>query len=127
MQILLKSLPNEKGIVSWNTVACIELRGYQVEIIRTFIQHLGISFWRLRYLVPKAASILSYNSWVRIDSLYFKAMITPNNKAVNLNIFMTVTSAEVNSHKEIVLSKDPDMLMDQLVPIPNAFSPFLTE
>ena len=121
MRILQKSLPNEKGFVSWHKLASIKLRGYQVEIIRTFIHHLGISYWRLRYLVPKAASILSHTSWVQINSLYFDVMITPHNKAINMNIFTTITSAEVTNN-EIVTSKDPDMLMDQLTPIPNAFS-----
>lgn len=126
MRILHKSVPNEKGIVSWYKIACIKLRGYQVEIIRTFIHQLGISYWRLRYLVPKAASVLSRNSWVQINSLYFNVMITPHNRTINLAIFNTVTSAEV-TNKEIITSKDPDMLMEQLTPIPNAFSPLPTD
>lgn len=127
MRILQKSLPDKKGFVSWDKLACIKLRGYQVDIIRTFIHHLGISYWRLRYLVPKAASTLSHTSWVQINSLYFNVMITPYNKTINLSIFNSVTSAEVHNNKEIVTSKDPDMLMEQLTPIPNAFSPLPAE
>ena len=126
MRILQKSPPNEKGFVNWHKLASIKLRGYQVEIIRTFIHHLGISFWRLRYLVPKAASVLSHTSWVQISSLYFNVMITPHNKAINLSIFNTITSAELTD-KVIVTSRDPDMLMEQLTPIPNAFSPLPTK
>ena len=122
MRILKKSPPNEEGFVSWHKMACIKLRAYQVEIIRTFIHHLGISYWRLRYLVPKAASTLSHTSWVQINSLYFNVMITPHNRAINMSIFNTVTAAKA-TNKEIVMSKDPDMLMEELLPIPNAFSP----
>ena len=126
MRILQKSLPDNKGFVSWQNLACIKLRGYQVEIIRTFVHHLGISYWRLRYLVPKAAAALSHNSWVQINSLYFNVIITPYNKTINLSIFNSVTSAEV-TNKEMVTSKDPDVLMDQLTSIPNAFSPLPPE
>ena len=126
MRILQKSLPDNKGFVSWQTLACIKLRGYQVEIIRTFIHHLGISFWRLRYLVPKAAGTLSHTNWVQINSLYFNVMITPYNKTINLSIFNSVISAEV-TNKEIATSKDPDMVLELLTPIPNAFSPMPPE
>ena len=126
MRILQKSSPDNKGFVSWQNLACIKLRGYQVEIIRTFIHHLGISYWRLRYLVPKAAGALSHTSWVQINSLYFNVMITPYNKTINLSIFNSVTSAEV-ANKEMVTSKDPDVLLEQLTPIPNAFSPMPPE
>ena len=126
MRILQKSLPDNKGFVSWHNLACIKLRGYQVEIIRTFIHHLGITYWRLRYLVPKAAEALSHTSWVQINSLYFNVMITPYNKAINLDIFYSVTSAEI-TNKEMVTSKDPNVLMEQLTPIPNVFSPMPPE
>lgn len=121
MRILQKSLPNKEGFVTWCNLATIKLRGYQVEIIRTFVYQIGISYWRLRYLVPKAASILSYNYWVQINCPYFNVMITPQNRTVHLNIFETVTSATMDD-KEIVTSKDPDKLMDQLTPIPNSFT-----
>jgi len=121
MRILQKSLPNKEGFVSWHNMACIKLRGYQVEIIRTFVYNLGITYWRLRYLVPKAANILSHTNWVQIESLYFNVMITPHEKTISLGIFMSVTLAQVKN-KQIITSKDPDMLMEQLTPIPNIFS-----
>ena len=123
MRILKKSPPDKEGFVSWHEMACIKLRGYQVEIIRAFIHHLGISYWRLRYLVPKAASTLSHTNWVQINSLYFNVMITPHHRAINMSNFNSVTSAKITGNKGIVLSKDPDMLMEELLPIPNAFSP----
>ena len=126
IRILQKSPPNKNGFVSWHNVACIKLRGYQVEIIRSFVYHLGVSYWRLRYLVPQAASVLTHNSWVQINSLYFNVMMMPCNVVTHLSIFNAVTLAEFTDN-EIVKSKDPDLLMDKLKPIPNAFSPLQAE
>ena len=41
------------------TRICKDLQSNKVciKIIRTFVHHLGISYWRLRYLVPKAAAL----------------------------------------------------------------------
>ena len=123
MKILQKSRPNERGFVSWMEVGSFTLRPYQVEIIETFTHCVGISHWRLQYLVHKAASSLCSGCWVKIESSNFSVMITPNYEAIDLIQFNKVTSAR--SDDGVWMSKDPDLLKDQLKPIPNVLTPYM--
>jgi len=124
MKILQKSRPNERGIVSWIEAGSFTLRPYQVEIIKTFTHCVGISHWRLQYLVHKAASSLCSGCWVKIESSNFSVMITPNYEVVDLAHFNKVTSARSDDDGTWI-SKDPDLLMDQLEPIPNVLTPYM--
>ena len=123
MKILQKSRPNERGFVSWIAVGSFILRPYQVEIIETFTHCVGISHWRLQYLVHKAASSLCSGCWVKIESSNFSVMITPNYEAIDLTHFNKITLAR--SDDGVWMSKDPDLLIDQLEPIPNVLTPYM--
>ena len=123
MMILQKSRPNERGFVSWLEVGSFILRPYQVEIIETFTHCVGISHWRLQYLVHKAASSLCSGCWVKIESSNFRVMITPSYDAIDLTHFNKVTLAR--SDDGVWMSKDPDQMMDQLEPIPNVLTPYM--